>query len=122
MITSAIDAAGPCPPASPPQPPSPRPAAERKDPGVNHSSSRSASPQGTPSPRRRLAATVAVAAAAVLTVSALPTGTATAFAPSGTSPTVEALPHVKATPRAGAAAVDLSPGQRRRLLDRAAKA
>ncbi|MBY8880897.1 M4 family metallopeptidase [Streptomyces sp. PLK6-54] len=61
-------------------------------------------------------------AAAVLTVSALPGGTASASGPSGHGRNVGALPEIKATARPGAAAVDLSPAQRRQFLGRAAKA
>jgi Zn-dependent metalloprotease len=61
-------------------------------------------------------------AAAALAVSALPSGAASASDPSGNSATVGALPEINATARPGAAIVDLSPGQRRQLLDQAAKA
>lgn len=87
---------------------------------MNPSSSRSASPQGTRR-SRRLAATVAVAAA-VLTVSALPAGAASASGPSGAGRNGGTLPRIKLTSRPGAATVDLSPAQRRQLLAQAAKA
>jgi Zn-dependent metalloprotease len=61
-------------------------------------------------------------AAVVLTVSALPTGAASASGPSGGSRNRATLPQIKLTARPGAATVDLSPGQRRQLLSQAAKA
>ncbi|SEN78694.1 M4 family metallopeptidase [Actinacidiphila rubida] len=59
-------------------------------------------------------------AAAVLTVSALPAGTASASGPAGSGRTVGALPSLKATPRPGAVNVGLSPSRRRQLLVQAA--
>ena len=72
---------------------------------------------------RRLSATVA-AAVAVLTVSALPAGAASASAPgsSGGTRTMGALPEISATARPGAAAVRLAPAQRTKLLGQAADA
>ncbi|MCP3784983.1 M4 family metallopeptidase [Micromonospora sp. A3M-1-15] len=85
-------------------------------------SNRTASPQGSHRPRRRLAGTVVITAAA-LAFSALP-------ASAGAAPTADAsggrntgaLPQIKATARPGAGTVHLSPAQRRRLLDQAAGA
>lgn len=88
---------------------------------MNTSSNRTAS-QGSHRPRRRLAATVVITAAA-LAFSALPAsaGAATANA-FGNTRKVGALPQIKATTRPEAGAVRLSTGQRQRLLDQAADA
>nr|WP_229888012.1 M4 family metallopeptidase [Streptomyces olivaceoviridis] len=90
---------------------------------MNHSRNRAASPQGARGPRRRLAATVAITAAA-LAFSALPGSAGAAplsHAPDGAR-TTGALRQIKAAPRPGSGTVHLSPGQRRRLLDQAADA
>ncbi|WP_422665120.1 M4 family metallopeptidase [Actinacidiphila cocklensis] len=57
-----------------------------------------------------------------LTVSALPAGPASASGGSGNSRKAAALPQIMSMARPGAAIVDLSPGQRRQLLENAAKA
>ncbi|MFD0507995.1 hypothetical protein ACFQ0G_44930 [Streptomyces chiangmaiensis] len=88
---------------------------------MNSSTSRAGSPQGSQRPRRRLAATAAIAVA-VLAVSALPAGATSASNPSGDNRALGALPQVKATARPGVAAMRLSPGQRQRLLDQAVDA
>ncbi|MET7493435.1 hypothetical protein [Streptomyces sp900116325] len=96
--------------------------AERKDPGLNTSSNRAAS-QGSHRPRRRLAATVVITAAA-LEFSALPAsaGAAATANASGITRKVGALPQIKAATRPEAGAVRLSTRQRQRLLDQAADA
>nr|WP_225809563.1 M4 family metallopeptidase [Streptomyces spinosus] len=90
---------------------------------MNHSRNRAASPLGERGPRRRLAATVVFTAAA-LAFTALPGSAGAAplsHAPEGTRAT-GAPRQIKAVVRPGSGSVRLSPGQRRRLLDRAAEA
>ncbi|MEW2289217.1 M4 family metallopeptidase [Streptomyces sp. NPDC047841] len=90
---------------------------------MNHSRNKAASPQGAHAPRRRLAATVVLTAAA-LAFTALPGSAGAAplsHAPEGTRAT-GAPRQIKAAARPGSGSVHLSPGQRRRLLDRAADA
>ncbi|WP_308284719.1 hypothetical protein [Streptomyces longispororuber] len=62
-----------------------------------------------------------VVTAAALTLSALPAsaGAASPSDASGSTRTARALPQIKATARPGTATVQLSPGQRRKLLDQA---
>ncbi|WP_372348524.1 hypothetical protein [Streptomyces sp. KL116D] len=62
-----------------------------------------------------------VVTAAALTLSALPASAGAASTSDASADTrqVPALPQIKATARPGAATVQLSPGQRRKLLDQA---